>query len=47
MSSSDFERYYFATSCAMSVLVGHAARFGRGWYHLSDGELIVGVEIVL
>jgi hypothetical protein len=31
----------------LSVLVRNAGWFGRGWYHLADGELIVAVEIAL
>lgn len=39
--------YYYAISCALSALVGHVGRLGRGWYHFADGELIVATEIAL
>jgi len=39
--------YYYAVSCALSVLIRYAESFGRGWYHFANGELIAGVEILL
>lgn len=48
-SLSRLERklYYYAITCALSVLVDHAGRHGRGWYHFTDGEQIVAAEILL
>lgn len=47
MSRSDKALYYYAISCALSALVGHAGRFGRGWYHFADGEVLVASEVSL
>lgn len=44
----DMELYYYAMSCALSVLIDNAGRRGRGWYHFTDdGALIVATEVVL
>lgn len=40
------ELYYYAISCALSVLVRHAELRGRGWYHFADGELIVAAQLL-
>ena len=47
LHSSHSALYYYAISCALSALVGHAGRRGRGWYHFADGALIVASEVVL
>jgi len=39
--------YRYAISCALSALVGYAARRGRGWYHWSDGSQIIAAEVDL
>ena len=41
------ELYYYAISRALSALVSNAERYGRGWYHFADGELIVAVAVAL
>lgn len=43
----DEKLYAYAISCALSALIGFAARRGRGWYHLADGEVIVAAEVAL
>lgn len=47
MTRAERKLYYYAISCALSALVGHAGRFGRGWYHFADGEVIVATEVAL
>ena len=47
MSARDYALYLEAIYSALHVLVEHAAAQKRGWYHYSDGELIVGVRIEL
>jgi hypothetical protein len=47
MTRSEQKLYYYAIGRALSVLVGHAARLGRGWYHFADGEVIVATELAL
>jgi len=46
-SCRDRALYAYAISCALSALIGHAKRFGRGWYHFADGEVIIGAEAAL
>ena len=43
----DYALYDYAIRCSLSVLVRHAELCGRGWYHFSDGEMIVAAELVL
>lgn len=47
MTPSERQLYGYAISCALSALVGYAGRFGRGWYHFADGEVIVAAEVTL
>ena len=47
LTSPDRKLYCYAISCALSALVGHAGRRGRGWYHFADGEVIVAAEVWL
>lgn len=47
ITSSEMKLYYYAISCALSALVDHAGRFGRGWYHFSDGEVIIASQVKL
>jgi hypothetical protein len=47
LTSPDRKLYRYAISCALSALVGHAGRWGRGWYHFADGEMIVAAEVLL
>lgn len=47
MTRAELALYYYAIRRALSVLVRHAGRFGRGWYHFADGEVIVATEIAL
>jgi len=47
LAFADLDLYYYAIGCAMSVLIGNAARNGRGWYHFADGEWIIAAEIWL
>jgi hypothetical protein len=39
--------YLYAISCALSALVGYAGKRGRGWYHFSDGEVIIATDVAL
>lgn len=43
----DYALYDYAIHCSLSVLVRYVESRGRGWYHFSDGELIVAAELVL
>lgn len=47
MTSAEKRLYLYAISCALHALVDHVGRFGRGWYHFADGELIVATEVAL
>jgi hypothetical protein len=47
LSRGELKLYRYAISCAFSVLVGFAARKGRGWYHWSDGTQIIAAEVDL
>lgn len=47
LSQRDMALFHYAISCALHALVSHAGRFGRGWYHISDGEPIIATEVVL
>jgi len=47
LSSHHRALYYYAIGCALSALVDHAGRRGRGWYHFADGALIVVAEVAL
>jgi hypothetical protein len=47
MTRAEKKLYYYAISCALSALVGYVGRFGRGWYHFADGEVIVALEVLL
>lgn len=47
MTCAERALYYYALRRALSVLVGHAGRCGRGWYHFADGAVIVAAEVVL
>jgi hypothetical protein len=49
MTLTSFDRalYRYAIGCALFALVSYAGRHGRGWYLLSDGELVVATEIAL
>jgi len=47
ITPNDMKLYHYAISCALSALVGHAGRFGRGWYHFADGEVIIASEVAL
>ena len=43
----DEKLYAYAISRALSALIDHSIRYGRGWYHLADGEVIVAAEVTL
>jgi hypothetical protein len=43
----DRKLYFYAISCAFSVLVRHAGEQGRGWCHFADGEVIIAAEVRL
>jgi hypothetical protein len=47
ISRAEMKLYYYAISCALSALVDHAGRHGRGWYHFADGEVIIASEVKL
>ena len=47
LTSLDKKLYHYAIRRALSVLVVHAGRRGRGWYHFADGEVIVAAEVWL
>ena len=46
-SHTDKRLYAYAVRCALSALIGHASRHGRGWYHFADGEVILAAEVAL
>ncbi len=47
MSARDHVLYLEAIYGALHVLMTHAAANGRGWYHYSNGELIIRTHVVL
>jgi len=47
MTSVELKLYQYARRCALTALVSHAGQYGRGWYHFSDGEVIVAREVSL
>ena len=47
ITRNDMKLYHYAISCALSALVGHAGRLGRGWYHFADGEVVIASEVSL
>ena len=47
MSARDQALYWYAARCALSALVSHSARFGRGWYLLAGGDRFVASEVSL
>jgi hypothetical protein len=47
LNRKEHKLYYYAISCALSALVNYAGRYGRGWYHFADGEVIIATEVAL
>lgn len=45
LDQSDRHLFAYALFNALAALIGHARRFGRGWYHFVDGELAVVAEV--
>lgn len=45
ITRSDTTLYYYAISCALSALSGYAEKWGRGWYHFSDGQVIIALDL--
>lgn len=37
----------YALSCALFALMSYAGRFGRGWYHVADGVVIIATDVAL